>query len=103
MTFLFVLTGLWAIRVSVALALAPLAGLAQFVPLIGPTVTTVPALPIAPCEGWQTARWPLLLQIAIQQVETNISTPVGQRQTASLPRDHPVRGGREVGAGARPA
>jgi predicted PurR-regulated permease PerM len=49
MAFLFVLTGLglWAIGVPAALALALLAGLAQFVPLIGPIVAAIPALLIA--------------------------------------------------------
>ena len=87
MTFLFVLTGLglWAIGVPAALALALLAGLAQFVPLLGPIVAAVPALLIALSEGWQTALWTLLLYVAIQQVESNIITPLVQRQAVSLP------------------
>jgi predicted PurR-regulated permease PerM len=87
MTFLFVLTGLglWAIGVPAALALALLAGLAQFVPLLGPIVAAVPALLIALSEGLQTALWTLLLYVAIQQVESNIITPLVQRQAVSLP------------------
>jgi predicted PurR-regulated permease PerM len=87
MAFLFVLTGLglWAIGVPAALALALLAGLAQFVPLIGPIVAAVPALLIALSEGWQIALWTLLLYGAIQQVESNVITPLVQRQAVSLP------------------
>jgi predicted PurR-regulated permease PerM len=87
MTFLFVLTGLglWAIGVPGALALALLAGLAQFVPLIGPIVAAIPALLIALSEGWQIALWTLLLYVAIQQVESNVITPLVQRQAVSLP------------------
>ena len=87
MTFLFVLTGLglWAIGVPAALALALLAGLAQFVPLIGPIVAAIPALLIALSEGWQIALWTLLLYVAIQQVESNLITPLVQRQAVSLP------------------
>ncbi|HEX6112015.1 MAG TPA: AI-2E family transporter [Geminicoccaceae bacterium] len=87
MTFLFVLTGLglWAIGVPAALALAMLAGLAQFVPLLGPIVAAVPALLIALSEGWQIAVWTLMLYVAIQQVESNIITPLVQRQAVSLP------------------
>jgi predicted PurR-regulated permease PerM len=87
MTFLFVLTGLglWAIGVPGALALALLAGLAQFVPLIGPIVAAIPALLIALSEGWQVALWTLLLYVAIQQVESNVITPLVQRQAVSLP------------------
>lgn len=86
MTFLFVLTGvgLWAIGVPAALALALLAGLAQFVPLIGPVVAAIPALLIALSEGWQMALWTLLLYVAIQQVESNMITPLVQRQAVSL-------------------
>jgi len=87
MAFLFVLTGLglWAIGVPAALALALLAGLAQFVPLIGPIVAAIPALLIALSEGWQTTLWTLLLYVAIQQVESNLITPLVQRQAVSLP------------------
>jgi predicted PurR-regulated permease PerM len=87
MAFLFVLTGLglWAIGVPAALALALLAGLAQFVPLIGPIVAAIPALLIALSEGWQVALWTLLLYVAIQQVESSVITPLVQRQAASLP------------------
>lgn len=86
MTFLFVLTGigLWAIGVPAALALALLAGLAQFVPLIGPIVAAIPALLIALSEGWQMALWTLLLYVAIQQVESNLITPLVQRQAVAL-------------------
>jgi predicted PurR-regulated permease PerM len=87
MAFLFVLTGLglWAIGVPAALALALLAGLAQFVPLIGPIAAAIPALLIALAEGWQLALWTLLLYVAIQQVESNLITPLVQRQAVSLP------------------
>ena len=87
MAFLFVLTGLglWAIGVPAALALALLAGLAQFVPLIGPIVAAVPALLIALSEGWRIVTWTLMLYVAIQQVESNVITPLVQRQAVSLP------------------
>jgi predicted PurR-regulated permease PerM len=87
MSFLFVLTGLglWAIGVPAALALALLAGLAQFVPLLGPVLAAVPALLIALSEGWQMTLWTLLLYVVIQQVESNIITPLVQRQAVSLP------------------
>jgi predicted PurR-regulated permease PerM len=87
MLVVFVLTGLglWAIGVPAALALALLAGLAEFVPLIGPIVAAIPALLIALSEGWQIALWTLLLYLAIQQLESNVITPLVQRQAVSLP------------------
>jgi predicted PurR-regulated permease PerM len=87
MLLVFVLTGLglWAIGVPAALALALLAGLAEFVPLIGPIVAAIPALLIALSDGWQTALWTLLLYLAIQQVESNLIMPVVQHRVVSLP------------------
>jgi predicted PurR-regulated permease PerM len=55
------------------------------VPLIGPIVAAVPALLIALSEGAQIALWTLLLYVAIQQVESNLITPLVQRQAVSLP------------------
>jgi predicted PurR-regulated permease PerM len=87
MIFVFVLTGLglWAIGLPAALALALLASLAEFVPIIGPIVAAIPALLIALAEGWQTALWTLLLYVAIQQVESNLITPLVQHRVVSLP------------------
>ena len=87
MVLVFVLTGLglWAIGVPAALALALLAGLAEFVPIVGPIVAAVPALLIALSAGWQTALWTLLLYLAIQQVEGNVIQPLVQHRVVSLP------------------
>ncbi len=87
MLLVFVLTGLglWAIGVPAALALALLAGLAEFVPLVGPVVAAIPALLIALVEGWQTALWTLLLYLAVQQVESNLIMPLVQHRVVSLP------------------
>jgi predicted PurR-regulated permease PerM len=87
MVAIFLLTwlGLWALGVPSALALALLAGLAEFVPVLGPIVAAVPALLIALTEGWQLALWTLLLYVAIQQLESNLLMPLVQRQTVALP------------------
>jgi predicted PurR-regulated permease PerM len=87
MMLVFVLTGLglWAIGLPAALALALLAGLAEFVPLVGPIVATIPALLIALSVGLETALWTLLLYIAIQQVESNVLIPLVQRRVVELP------------------
>ena len=82
MVLVFVLTGLglWAIGVPAALALALLAGLAEFVPIVGPIVAAAPALLIALSAGWQTALWTLLLYLAIQQVEGTLIQPLVQHR-----------------------
>ena len=87
MLLVFVLTGLglWAIGLPAALALALLAGLAEFVPLVGPIVAAIPALLIALADGWETALWTLALYLAVQQLESNVITPLVQRQAVKLP------------------
>ena len=92
MAFIFAVTllGLWAIGVPGALALAVFAGLAQFVPIVGPIVAAIPALLVALVEGWETVLWVLGLYIVIQQVESNLVTPLVQRRTVSLPPALPL-------------
>lgn len=92
MAFILVVTllGLWAIGVPAALALAVFAGLAQFVPIIGPIVAAVPALLVAMTEDWQMVLWVLGLYVVIQQVESNLVTPLVQRRTVHLPPALPL-------------
>jgi predicted PurR-regulated permease PerM len=77
--------GLWIIGVPSPLALGLLAGLADFVPLVGPVLAAVPALLLAATLGWDSLGWTLLLIVAIQQVEGNVLLPLLQRQIVSLP------------------
>ncbi len=77
--------GLWLIGLPSALALALLAGLAEFVPLIGPVVAAVPGLLVALSVGPDTALWTLLVYLVVQQVESNMITPLVQRRAVSLP------------------
>jgi len=92
MGFIFVvtLTGLWLIGLPAALALAVFAGLAQFVPIIGPIVASIPALLVALTESWQMVLWVLGLYVVIQQVESNLVTPLVQRRTVHLPPALPL-------------
>ncbi len=87
MVLVSVLTGLglWMIGVPAALALALLAGLAEFVPLIGPVIAAVPALLIGLSESFQTGLWTLLLYVAVQQIESNAITPLIQSHVVALP------------------
>lgn len=92
MGFIFVVTlaGLWLIDLPGALALAVFAGLAQFVPIVGPIAAAVPALLVALAEGWAMVLWVLGLYLVIQQVESNLVTPLVQRSTVSLPPALPL-------------
>lgn len=77
--------GLYILGVPSALALGVLSGLAQFVPIVGPFVATVPAVLVGATAGWQTAWLTLALYVAISQLEANLITPLVQRNVASLP------------------
>jgi predicted PurR-regulated permease PerM len=77
--------GLWLIGVPSPLALALLTGLAQFVPVVGPIVSAIPALLIAATVGPNTLLLTLVLYIGVSQLEANLITPLAQRNVASLP------------------
>lgn len=68
-----------------ALALGFLAGLSEFVPIVGPVLGAVPALLLALSEGGNTVFWVLGLYLAVQQIESNLIMPLVQRETVDLP------------------
>ncbi|MBU2531325.1 MAG: AI-2E family transporter [Alphaproteobacteria bacterium] len=77
--------GVWALGLPAPLALGLFAGLTQFVPVIGPIVGAVPALILAAGEGGYMILWTALLFLAIQQLESNMITPLIQRRAVNLP------------------
>jgi predicted PurR-regulated permease PerM len=77
--------GLWAVGVPSPLALGALAGLAQFVPVVGPMAATIPGLLIAASESWQTLAWAGLVYFLASQLEANLFTPFVLRSLAELP------------------
>lgn len=78
---------LYIIGVPGALFLGIFTGLVCFVPLIGPVVSAVPPLVLAFAGNPIDALWVLLAYIAIQQVESNLLTPLVMQKAASL---HPA-------------
>ena len=68
--------GLWLVGVPSAFALGFIAGLAEFVPLIGPILAAIPALLIASTQDWQTVLLALAVLVVVQQVESNLIAPV---------------------------
>lgn len=82
-----VLTGVgaWAIGLPSPLALGLLAGLGEFVPIIGPFAAVVPALMIAFAEDTSLLLWTVVLYVAVQQFEANLLTPMLQRRIVELP------------------
>jgi predicted PurR-regulated permease PerM len=77
--------GLLIIGVPLALILGVIAGLSDFVPIIGPLVSVIPALLLAFSEGPQTALYTALLFLAVQQIESNLLTPLIQEKMVSIP------------------
>lgn len=77
--------GLTIIGVPSALALGLVAGLAQLVPLVGPTVSAGLGLLLAGAGGVQPAIWTFVLYTAVSQFEANILTPMVQRHMTEVP------------------
>lgn len=77
--------GLALIGVPLALSLGLVAGLLEFIPVVGPIVAAVPGVLLAFSAGPQTALYAVLLYIAVQQIESNILTPLVQRWAVELP------------------
>lgn len=77
--------GLWLIGVPSALALGLFAGIAEFVPIVGPIVAAVPGLLLALPQGNATVLWVLVLYVVIQQFESNVIVPLIQRRAVDLP------------------
>lgn len=77
--------GLYCIGMSSALVLGLIAGLTEFVPVVGPIIGAVPALVIALSQGGTEVFWVLGLYILVQQVESNLIVPLVQRRTVDLP------------------
>ncbi len=72
----FTSLGLWLVGVPSAFALGFLAGVAEFVPIIGPILAAIPALLIASNVDLQTVLLALAVLVVVQQVESNLITPL---------------------------
>jgi predicted PurR-regulated permease PerM len=77
--------GLALIGVPLSLLLGVLAGLFEFIPLIGPVLALGPALLLALADSPQQAAWVLLLYSVVQTSESYIITPLVQRRAVELP------------------
>jgi predicted PurR-regulated permease PerM len=77
--------GLHLIGMPSALALGFLAGVSNFVPLVGPVFSAIPAVLLALTEGGTTVFWVIGLYLLVQQIESNIVMPLIQRKAVDLP------------------
>jgi predicted PurR-regulated permease PerM len=77
--------GLAILGVPSALALGFIAGLADFVPMVGPILALAPAVLLGLSVSPATALWVIVLYFVVQQIEGNIVTPLVQRRAVDLP------------------
>lgn len=77
--------GLWALGVPVALLLAVIAGVLNFVPYVGALAGAVPALMVAFAAAPQSALWVAALFAAVQFFDGYIVVPNVQRHMTRLP------------------
>jgi predicted PurR-regulated permease PerM len=73
------------IGVPSAIGLALLAGLADFMPFIGPVVGALPAVLLALTVGPDTALYTALAFVVIQQLENNVVFPLAGSEVLSVP------------------
>jgi predicted PurR-regulated permease PerM len=77
--------GLWVLGIPAAIALAVIAGVFEFIPIIGPILASVPAIALALTVSPLTALWVTIFYIVIQQLESNVLTPLVMRGAVRLP------------------
>lgn len=77
--------GLWLLGVPLALTLGLLAGILDFVPIVGPIIAAFPAVLLALVISPEMALWTALLYLVVQQIEGNIVAPIVQLKAVDLP------------------
>lgn len=71
--------------VPLALLLGVVAGLLEFIPVIGPILSAIPGILLAFAAGPQVALYATVVYVAVQQIESNVLTPLVQRWAVKLP------------------
>lgn len=77
--------GLALLGVPLAPALGVLTGLLEFIPVVGPVLSAVPAILIAFTQDMMRALYVAVFFLIAQQLEGNVLTPIVQQKTVSLP------------------
>ena len=75
----------WMIGLPSPLALGLIAGLAEFVPYIGPIVASFPAILVASTQGTEAMIWTVAAYLVIHQIEGNLIAPLIQRRMIMIP------------------
>lgn len=77
--------GLVILKINYALPLAFIAGFLEVFPIIGPTLSAVPAFIVASTISWPLALAVIALYIIIQQFENNLIVPLVMRHAVGIP------------------
>lgn len=77
--------GMWLIGVPSPLALGLIAGLLEFIPIIGPIAGALPAVLLASSQGLELTLAAAAVALAIQQIENNVIMPVVIGRVVELP------------------
>jgi predicted PurR-regulated permease PerM len=79
--------GLVIIGIEYAFTLALFAGLTELIPVIGPLIGWVAAIPIAANQSMSALIWVTILYFVIQRLENNLLVPIIMKQATGL---HPI-------------
>lgn len=87
MVLVGVMTGIGAALIGLPspVALGLFAGLAAFVPIVGPIVSVVPAVLLALEQGPEMVVWTVAVYFVVQQIESNLFYPFIQKRAVDLP------------------
>lgn len=77
--------GAWWIGLPAPLAIGVIAGLTEFIPIVGPWIGALPALLLAASGGMELVVWTGALFLAVQQLEFNVISPLVQERMADAP------------------
>jgi predicted PurR-regulated permease PerM len=77
--------GLALLGMPLALVLAVIAFIFDFVPFVGPIVAAIPAVLLAVLEGPQMVLYVALIYLGVQQVESYLVVPIVQQRTVAVP------------------
>lgn len=77
---------LWLAGVQLALILGLVAGFSNVVPYVGSIIAGIVTLIVAAAQGWDVLLWAALAMVVVQQIESNVISPVViGRATSILP------------------
>ncbi len=77
--------GLSILGVPLALVLGLIAGLLEFIPVVGPILAGIPATLVALIQDPILGLYALIFYVVVQQLEGNVLTPIVQQKMVSLP------------------